>query len=660
MDQIELLNATREIQRLSNENQQLQHENAILKQQLNVIDIATYKSWNWQQIVQWIVTIRNCQFKRYQHELMKNLQEEEVNGEDLCQIDEIDIKRWDVKKFGDIKQLRQDITKLVNDNYDNGIIKNEKNENQNNHIQKSDQIQNQNYNGKQQPIQEARQTLGGPNDKVLELHMVNTNSNLSEEENEVDDDHDNEDKQYQNEEYSYSASDAYYEHYAMAKQTSFYGLHPDVDQNKNENINEINEKKDNVDNQLQVNVVKNHINENEHEHPYNFDKRRRGEKSAVKIPHLPLAKSFHPEQDAIVEAPDDDETGNNGDEEEKKQGEEEHDDYAPDLDPKSMYDNDKIERTTPPILEQAVSVQKTLSMYAEVSDDEKSENEHGQNNRNVSLSQIAISPKSVNFGVRSLSDIQHIHINALNGNYNPIHVYSPINKHTHIHTDSNVSYGGAVDHDNFVPPPPDLKPPYFPNEYKEKANADALNLSLYNSSSMDSDIKEEYNGGGRDRQTSIHKPKNNGNTMKFRGYKQRSHAVNTPIIDQINKSKSEEFSHNGNNNNDINDKLPLQKAHTMNMDMESHENNKYKNNHHKIKRHQSQYHAPLPSKPNNNINKNSHYRSQTQQNNNGKINGQKSKIHPQQQQLQMNGNMNDNIKNQKSSLKSSAPHQFHV
>ena len=92
---------------------------------LKMIDINNYKQWNWEQILAWIISIEDGRFKKYEMELQKVLMEEEPSGEDLDNVNEIDIKRWGIKKFGDIKILVKCVKHVVNnngaqDNNDNG------------------------------------------------------------------------------------------------------------------------------------------------------------------------------------------------------------------------------------------------------------------------------------------------------------------------------------------------------------------------------------------------------------------------------------------------------------------------------------------------------------------------------------------------------------
>ena len=85
---------------------------------LATIDINNhnFKEWEWEQILEWILSCDDGRFKRYEEKLRKNLQQEEVSGVDLKDVNEVDIKRWGVTKFSDIKTLCSNIQELVNQN----------------------------------------------------------------------------------------------------------------------------------------------------------------------------------------------------------------------------------------------------------------------------------------------------------------------------------------------------------------------------------------------------------------------------------------------------------------------------------------------------------------------------------------------------------------
>ena len=98
---------------------------------LKTMDTKQYKSWDYLQILSWIMSIEEGRFKKYEMELKKVLSEEEPSGEDLGAVDATDIKRWGIKKFNDIKLLLKCIQQLVNNNNNDGKDNNNNNNNNN-------------------------------------------------------------------------------------------------------------------------------------------------------------------------------------------------------------------------------------------------------------------------------------------------------------------------------------------------------------------------------------------------------------------------------------------------------------------------------------------------------------------------------------------------
>ena len=97
-----------------------QLENEIKIWDLKNLDVDKFEQCQWQEILQWIVSLDDGKFKKYEQDLRKNLKEEEIAGIALKDVDASDVKRWGVTKFSDMKTLRQHIKQLVDKNrFDN-------------------------------------------------------------------------------------------------------------------------------------------------------------------------------------------------------------------------------------------------------------------------------------------------------------------------------------------------------------------------------------------------------------------------------------------------------------------------------------------------------------------------------------------------------------
>ena len=191
----------KEIEQLRTENEGLRQENIRLKMQFKAksLDLSQYKSWNWQEMLQWILSIDDSRFNVYETQLRQMLNEEKPTGDDLGYVTENDIKRWGITNFRDIKIVLQNIKKLVND--ENMHNENIKNNNENSEYQKEEK----------QSESEADES---DDDYAPDIDLVNDKSEGKFKNKRP--------MQYVDEEYSYSASDEYYEHFAIAKGTSIY------------------------------------------------------------------------------------------------------------------------------------------------------------------------------------------------------------------------------------------------------------------------------------------------------------------------------------------------------------------------------------------------------------------------------------------------------
>eukprot|EP01084_Bolivina_argentea_P142621 250550_1 len=83
---------------------------------LQRIDETMYENWSHKEILAWIVSLDNGRFEKYEDELLRNLREEEIQGNDLNGVNEIDLKSWGVKNFKDKKLLLTKIKELTEQN----------------------------------------------------------------------------------------------------------------------------------------------------------------------------------------------------------------------------------------------------------------------------------------------------------------------------------------------------------------------------------------------------------------------------------------------------------------------------------------------------------------------------------------------------------------
>ena len=75
------------------------------------MDEAKYEEWN-HQISSWILSLDNGRYAKYEKMLRRHLEDEEVDGTILGDLDVNDFTRWGIKKLADIKYLQKEIARL--------------------------------------------------------------------------------------------------------------------------------------------------------------------------------------------------------------------------------------------------------------------------------------------------------------------------------------------------------------------------------------------------------------------------------------------------------------------------------------------------------------------------------------------------------------------
>ena len=112
--------------------QQLNDQIAQLKSKC--IDTSKYETWSAPEIVAWITSFDDGRFVKYKDVLLANLSEEGIVGEDLCNVNEIDLKSWGIKQFKDKKYLMRKIRELTQQNNQNDHVNDNNNDNDNDKV----------------------------------------------------------------------------------------------------------------------------------------------------------------------------------------------------------------------------------------------------------------------------------------------------------------------------------------------------------------------------------------------------------------------------------------------------------------------------------------------------------------------------------------------
>eukprot|EP01084_Bolivina_argentea_P154094 268648_1 len=93
-----------------------------LKQKMQHI---TYKSWQYNDVFEWIINIENKRFKKYENKLFHKLKEECIDGTCLNEMDANDLHRLGITQFKDKKVLMKYIEKLIRQNVENNMNDND-------------------------------------------------------------------------------------------------------------------------------------------------------------------------------------------------------------------------------------------------------------------------------------------------------------------------------------------------------------------------------------------------------------------------------------------------------------------------------------------------------------------------------------------------------
>ena len=119
--QNETKEAEKKLGQSEEECKQLQLEVAKVKDELDGLkkkrpDTSKYYNWSADEFVDWIISIRNGQFRKYEDELRKTFAIESVNGSTASLIDKAELRNWGINSLLDRTHLYQCIQDLIHQN----------------------------------------------------------------------------------------------------------------------------------------------------------------------------------------------------------------------------------------------------------------------------------------------------------------------------------------------------------------------------------------------------------------------------------------------------------------------------------------------------------------------------------------------------------------
>ena len=95
---------------------------SILPESQHEIDEQKYKEWDYEDILQWILSLEHGLFRRYEFVLTRALMDEDVKGKHLEHVDKGDLHRWGIKAFAHKVELYQCIQELVHRQEGYGVL----------------------------------------------------------------------------------------------------------------------------------------------------------------------------------------------------------------------------------------------------------------------------------------------------------------------------------------------------------------------------------------------------------------------------------------------------------------------------------------------------------------------------------------------------------
>ena len=115
---VENLSLTEQVLAIKDDEKEREQELQSLREEvkrlrIKQLDESKYLEWSYEQISSWMMSLDNGRLTKYEQTVKANLEDEEVDGSTLGDINETDLKRWGIKKFSDIKYLLKEIQRLV-------------------------------------------------------------------------------------------------------------------------------------------------------------------------------------------------------------------------------------------------------------------------------------------------------------------------------------------------------------------------------------------------------------------------------------------------------------------------------------------------------------------------------------------------------------------
>ena len=77
------------------------------------LDISEYKSWSRQQVLEWILSLDDCRFIKYDNLLALKFEEQQFDGSCLDDVDAEELKMWNIKSESDRSALLHHIKLLI-------------------------------------------------------------------------------------------------------------------------------------------------------------------------------------------------------------------------------------------------------------------------------------------------------------------------------------------------------------------------------------------------------------------------------------------------------------------------------------------------------------------------------------------------------------------
>ena len=104
-----------QVDMLLDEKKEMEIKFDTLKKENKLLDPLKYAQWSSDDLIHWILSLENNRFVKYEQQLRKIFNEQEIDGSCLDNVIKTDLTEWGIKNFKDKSNLFDSIQNLIAD-----------------------------------------------------------------------------------------------------------------------------------------------------------------------------------------------------------------------------------------------------------------------------------------------------------------------------------------------------------------------------------------------------------------------------------------------------------------------------------------------------------------------------------------------------------------